>query len=213
MDTQPQSKAYLESKNFNLVKAEQANISEQYISDMAKYANTNETIKSIEVFNSIPSQLAKENTKFQYNIIKSKARAKDYEISLSWLKAANVILENVKISEGKYPINIYKQIDTFKIYYSDVGLLCYKSGIAPNEILVDSLTSDKYRGLLAENYVAEQLQANDIDLHYWESNGTAEIDFVIQKDGSAIPIEVKSADNVKSKSLSIYKNKYEKNSY
>lgn len=201
-------KAYLESKNFNLVKAEQANISEQYISDMAKYANTNETIKSIEVFNSIPSQLAKENTKFQYNIIKSKARAKDYEISLSWLKAANVILENVKISEGKYPINIYKQIDTFKIYYSDVGLLCYKSGIAPNEILVDSLTSDKYRGLLAENYVAEQLQANDIDLHYWESNGTAEIDFVIQKDGSAIPIEVKSADNVKSKSLSIYKNKY-----
>ena len=201
-------KAYLEYQNFNLVKAEQATISEQYISDMAKYANTNKTIKSIEVFNSLPSQLAKENTKFQYNLIKSKARAKEYEISLSWLKAACVILENIKITEGKYPINIYKQIDTFKIYYSDVGLLCYKSGIAPNEILVDSLTSDKYRGILAENYVAEQLQANNIDLYYWESNGTAEIDFVIQKNGSAIPIEVKSANNVKSKSLTIYTSRY-----
>lgn len=201
-------KAYLETENFDSVRSVQANISESYISDMAKYASPNETIRSVAIFNSLPSQLAKENTKFQYSMIKSGARAKDYELSLQWLKASNVVLENIKVSEGKLPLSIYEQMDSFKIYYSDVGLLCFKSGMLPQDILVNSLISDKARGMLAENYVAEQLLAQGYKLNYWESDGKAEVDFLIRQNDSAIPLEVKSADNVKARSLKIFVEKY-----
>lgn len=201
-------KSYLETQSFDAVRAVQADISEAYIADMAKYATPNETVRSIAIFNTLPAQLAKENTKFQYAVIKSNARAKDYELSLQWLKAANVVLENIKVTEGKLPLSLYEQIDSFKIYYSDVGLLCLKSGTMPQDILINSTISDKARGLLAENYVAEQLVTLDQSLNYWESNGKAEIDFVLRLDDSAIPIEVKSADNVRSKSLKIYVEKY-----
>lgn len=200
--------AYLNSKDYLSVQAEQANIANSYIGDMNKYASSNETIRSIAIYNTLPSQLAKENTKFQYAVIKSNARAKDYELSLQWLKAANVVLENIKITEGKLPLKIYEQMDSFKIYYSDVGLLCFKSETQPNDIIVNTNLSDRARGLLAENYVAQQLVAQGYTIHYWESNGTAEVDFVIRIDDDAIPVEVKSADNTKAKSLKTYCDKY-----
>ncbi len=150
-------KTYLETENFDSVVSVQANIADSYIADMTKYATPNETVRSIAVFNTLPSQLAKENTKIQYAMVKSYARAKDYELSLQWLKAFGVVLENIKVKEGKIPLSIYEQIDSFKIYYSDVGLLCFKSGTIPQDILVNSSISDRARGLLAENYVAEQL--------------------------------------------------------
>ena len=201
-------KTYLETSNFDSVRSVQANISDSYIADMAKYATANETVRSIAIFNTLPSQLAKENTKFQYAIVKSNARAKDYELSLQWLKSSSAVLENVKVTEGKLPLSVYEQMDSFKIYYSDVGLLCFKSGILPQDIIVNSSVSDKARGLLAENYVAEQLAANGHRLNYWESNGKAELDFVIRQNNSAIPLEVKSADNVKARSLRLYVQKY-----
>lgn len=194
--------------DFDIVRAEQANIADAYIADMAKYAVSTETVRSIAIFNTLPSQLGKENTKFQYSVIRSGARAKDYEASLQWLKAANVVLENLKITEGKLPLNVYEQADSFKIYYSDVGLLCLKSGTLPQDVLVNSTISDRARGLLAENYVAEQLIAKGYDLHYWESDGQAEVDFVCRIDGDLIPIEVKSGDNVRAKSLQTYIKKY-----
>lgn len=201
-------KTYLETDNYDAVRSIQADISDSYIADMTKYATPNETIRSIAIFNTLPSQLAKENTKFQYAVIKSNARAKEYELSLQWLKAANVVLENVKVAEGKLPLSVYEQLDAFKIYYSDVGLLCFKTGILPHDILVNSATSDRARGLLAENYVAEQLLSQGYKLNYWESNGKAEVDFIIRKDDSAVPIEVKSADNVRSRSLKTFVDKY-----
>ena len=201
-------KAYLETKDFDSVRSVQADISDSYIADMSKYAAPNETIKSTAIFNTLPSQLAKENSKFQYATVKSHARAKDYELSLQWLKTAHVVLENVKVTEGKLPLSVYVQLDTFKIYYSDVGLLCFKSGILPQDILVNGSTSDKARGLLAENYVAEQLAAQDYPLYYWEHDGKAEVDFVIRQNDSAIPVEVKSKDNVKARSLKQFVEKY-----
>lgn len=201
-------KTYLQTANFDSVRSVQANIADSYIADMTKYATTNETVRSIAIFNTLPSQLAKENTKFQYSIIKSSARSNDYELSLQWLKTSNVVLENIKVNEGIIPLSVYEQMDSFKIYYSDVGLLCFKAGILPQDIIVNSAVSDKARGLLAENYVAEQLVANGYRLNYWESNGKAEIDFVIRQNDSAIPLEVKSADNVKSRSLRLYAQKY-----
>ncbi len=201
-------KTYIETGNFDAVRAVQADISEAYIADMAKYATPSETVRSIAIFNTLPSQLAKENTKFQYAVIKSNARAKDYELSLQWLKNANVVLENIKVTEAKIPLSLYEQIDSFKIYYSDVGLLCLKSGTLPQDVLVNSTLSDRARGLLAENYVAEHLVTIGQKLNYWESNGKAEIDFVLRLNDDLVPLEVKSADNVRSRSLKIYVEKY-----
>lgn len=202
-------KTYLETENYDAVRSVQANISDSYIADMTKYSTPNDTIRSIAVFNSLSSQLGKENTKFQYAVVKSNARAKDYELSLEWLKTAGVVLENIKATEGKIPLSVYEQIDSFKIYYSDVGLLCFKSGLFPQDILVNSSASDRARGLLAENYIAEQLVSRGYRLNYWESDGKAEIDFVIRQSDSIIPVEVKSADNVKARSLRIFVEKYE----
>ena len=201
-------RTYLETENFDSVRSVQADISDSYIADMTKYATPNETIRSIAIFNTLPSQLAKENTKFQYAVIKSNARAKDYELSLQWLKASSVVLENIKITEGKLPLSVYEQIDSFKIYYSDVGLLCFKSGTLPQDILVNSSISDRARGLLSENYVAEQLVAQGYRLNYWESGGKAELDFVIRQNDSVVPVEVKSADNVNARSLKVFIEKY-----
>ena len=202
-------KTYLETENYDAVRSVQANISNSYIADMTKYSTPNDTIRSIAVFNSLPSQLGKENTKFQYAVVKRNARAKDYELSLEWLKTAGVVLENIKVTEGKIPLSVYERIDSFKIYYSDVGLLCFKSGLFPQDILVNSSASDRARGLLAENYIAEQLISRSYRLNYWESDGKAEIDFVIRQSDSIIPVEVKSADNVKARSLRIFVEKYE----
>lgn len=201
-------KTYMETENYDSVRAVQADISDSYIADMTKYATPNETIRSIAIFNTLPSQLAKENTKFQYAVIKRNARAKDYELSLQWLKAAGVVLENIKVTEGKLPLTVYEQLDSFKIYYSDVGLLCFKSGTFPQDVLVNSSISDRARGLLAENYVAEQLTAGGYRLNYWESDGKAELDFIIRQNDSVIPVEVKSADNVRARSLKIFVDKY-----
>ena len=199
---------YIDTGDFNVVRAEQGSLSNAYIADMAKYSTPSEIIRSIEVYNSLLSQLSKENTKFQYSIIGSKARAKDYETSLAWLKSANVVLYCQRVSEGKYPLSLYEDYTSFKAYYSDVGLLTMRMAIAPNVILEQYNLSDKMRGMMAESFVAEQLVANGFSLHYWTSGNSAEIDFVIQKDGYTIPLEVKSSDNVKAKSLQTYIKKY-----
>lgn len=199
---------YLDTSSFNAVRAEQSSVSNAYIADMAKYATPSDMIKSIEVYNSLLAQLSKENTKFQYSVICSKARAKDYETSLAWLKAASVVLYCQRVVEGKYPLSLYEDQTSFKIYYSDVGLLTTRMSVAPNAILQPYNLSDKMRGMMAETFVAEQLVANGFSLHYWTSGNSAEVDFVVQQDSYSIPIEVKSSDNVKAKSLQTYIKKY-----
>ena len=199
---------YLDSGDFNAVRAQQSSISDAYIADMAKYTTPSDMIKSIDVYNSLFAQLSKENTKFQYAVIGSKARAKEYETALTWLRSANVILRCQRVTEGKYPLALYEDQTSFKVYYSDVGLLTMRMPISPNAILQPYNLSDKARGMMAENYVAEQLTANGFPLHYWTSGNSAEIDFVIQQDGCSIPVEVKSSDNVKAKSLQTYVKNY-----
>ncbi len=201
-------KSYLESGDFNLVRSEQSSISNAYISDMAKYAAPSAVVKSIEIYKTLVSQLAKDNSKFQYAAINSRARAKDYELSLDWLINANVVLKCVKVTEGSYPINIYEDNNAYKIYYSDIGLLTLRMGLAPNSLTQNINISDKARGMLAESYVAQQLAAKDIPLHYWESGNTAEVDFIAEFDGLAVPIEVKSAENVRARSLQAFVKKY-----
>ncbi len=199
---------YLSSGDFNAVRSVQSTISNAYISDMAKYTTPNDMMKSIEVYDTIYAQLAKENSKFQYAIINAKARANAYENAIAWLKVAHVVLKNQRISEGNYPVNIYEDLNSFKIYYSDVGLLTSRMSLNANSIIQNINISDKARGMLAESYVAEELMNLGFSLHYWTSGNSAEVDFVIQQEMSSIPLEVKSSNNVKSRSLQIYMKTY-----
>lgn len=200
---------YIDTKDFNFVLAAQKNINDSYIADMAKYATPNETTKIMGAFNSIPAQLAKDNKKFQYKVIKTGARAYEYETPLDWLKASGVINKCIKVNEGKLPLTAYADNSVFKVYMTDTGLLCSKFGIPAKAILVGNQSFDGFKGALVENYVCSALVSNDNNPFYWEANGNAEVDFVIQdNEGNIIPIEVKAADNVRAKSLNVFIKRY-----
>lgn len=200
---------YLREKDFNFVTAVQKNINDAYIADMAKYSTPNETTKIMAAFNSVPAQLAKENRKFQYKVIKTGARAHEYETPIDWLKASGVVIKCHKVSEGKLPLSAFSDNTSFKVYMTDTGLLCSKFGIPSNAILVDMPSFEGFKGALAENYVASALTSNGYTPYYWESQGKAEVDFVIQdKEGNILPVEVKSSGNVRSKSLNQYVARY-----
>jgi len=202
-------KEYVDTKDFNFVLAAQKTLNDAYIADMAKYATPHETTKIMAAWGSVPAQLAKENHKFQYRMIKSGARAHEYETSLDWLKAAGVINKCIKITEGKMPLSAYAENSSFKVYMVDTGLLCSKFDIAANVIISSPPSFDGFKGALAENYVMQALVTNGFTPYYWGSSGKAELDFVLQdKEGNIIPLETKSADNVKSKSLVTFISKY-----
>jgi len=176
---------------------------------MAKYSQPFEIVKIMATYNTVPSQLAKENKKFQYKFIKSGARSYQYETALDWLCASGIVHKCVRISQGHYPLTAFEDNAFFKIYMGDVGLLCSKLGVSAQVILSDSPHLNYFKGALFENYVANILLSKGFVCYYWESDGKAEVDFVIQtQQGECIPIEVKSSDNVRSKSLNQFISKY-----
>jgi predicted AAA+ superfamily ATPase len=200
---------YLNTGDFNFVLSAQKTIGNAYIADMAKYAAPQETNKIMAAWRSIPAQLAKENRKFQYKMIKSGARAYEFEAPLDWLRFAGVIHKCVRVKEGKLPLTAYADNDSFKVYMMDTGILCSKFGIAAEVVRSGPASFDGFKGALAENYICQTLTANGFELFYWISPGKAELDFVFQdKHGNIIPLEGKSADNVRSKSLRVYTEKY-----
>ena len=200
---------YVNNKDYNTISIIQKNINDAYIADMVKYASSVETSKILAAYNSIPAQLAKENRKFQYKIIKTGARAYDFEFSLDWLKAAGIVYKCIKTKEGKFPLDLYSVQDFFKIYISDTGLLSAKYNLPAHILLSEFSGFDNIKGALAENYILSSLIRNGYNPFYWESEGKAEVDFVIQnKNGEIIPIEVKSSQHTRSKSLNQFVTKY-----
>ena len=200
---------FIRTKDYNMVMAKQKDIIDAYIADMAKYAGPSETVKIIAAFKSVPAQLAKENRKFQYKIIKSGARAVHYESALDWLSASAMITKCIKVSTGQAPLTAFAEASSFKLYMADTGLLCARYGISPEVFQSESQSWQGIKGALTENYVASALVSNGYLPYYWESKGKAEIDFLIQtKHGVVIPVEVKSAGNVRSKSLVQFVSKY-----
>lgn len=200
---------YKEKQDMDFVAAILKDINNSYIADMAKYATSTETTKIMAVYNIISAQLAKENKKFQYKLIKSGARAYEYETAINWLNASGIINQCTKIKEGKLPLSAFIEPESFKIYMSDVGLLCNKFGIPTNIVIVENDNMNDFKGALAENYVCNSLVQCGLKPYYWESNGKAEVDFVVQdKEGNIIPIEVKSSIHTRSKSLNVFKSLY-----
>ena len=183
------------------------NIYVSYLNDMNKYVvNKFEASKIESIYKSIPSQLGNQSNKFQYGKINSDARKRDYEIALNWLLSSTMVYKSSLINKVEIPPLGFIKEDYFKLYLSDVGILLSMLKIKYNDIILDKLL--QYKGIIAENYVATQLVANEIPLIYWQSGNKAEIDFLIYNDDGIIPIEVKANDNIISKSLNVYMEKY-----
>lgn len=200
---------YNKQQDLELLHSVQKSISNGYIADMAKYARPQETTRIMEVFRSIPSQLAKANHKFQYRLIKTGARAAMYEAPLAWLRESGVVIICTRVKEGMLPLSVHEEPSFFKIYMTDTGLLCAHFGIPAHLLLQRSPQLDTVKGALSENYVCFALLANGYTPRYWESGGKAEVDFVIQdKAGRIVPVEVKSSQNVRSKSLAQFMDTY-----
>lgn len=199
---------YATTKDFILVRNTQNTILASYLNDMSKYNNTNEIKKTRLCYDNITVQLSKKNTRFQYKLIKKGARASEFENAIEWLSLSGIVSQIYKVEQIKKPLENYRNIDAFKIYVSDLGLLSAKKDLAANDVLYMVEEINDFKGGMVENYANTSLTISGHKTYYWESDRGAEVDFIIQRDGKLIPIEVKSADNTKAKSLKLYIEKF-----
>ena len=194
--------SYCKDKNLAQVRNIQNNILKAYRNDISKHATKSESVKIGQVLDSLPSQLAKENKKFFYGVIKTGARAAEYELAIQWLIDAGIVHKVNRIKEAKMPLKFYEDISAFKLFLLDMGLFACMCDVPASEMLVGNNVFVEYKGAFAEQYVLQQLVCQNVKPYYWSSEKTpSEIDFVIQKDNKIIPIEVKAEVNVKARSL------------
>ncbi len=188
----------------------QWNIIQAYENDFSKHAPIAQLPRIRMVWQSIPGQLAKENSKFIYSILRNGARAKDFEMAIDWLRDAGLIQKVVRVSKPGIPISAYADWSDFKIYLNDVGLLSAMTGISQRVLLQGNELFEEFKGVLAEQFVCQQIRSKSIDCHYWSpEGGTSEVDFVVQREDRIVPVEVKSGSNLRSRSLRVYFDKYQ----
>jgi predicted AAA+ superfamily ATPase len=200
---------YLENKDLTSVRAIQQKICIGYENDFAKYA-PNEIVPKIRlVWNSLISQLAKENRKFIYGQIKKRSRAKDFEMAINWLVDAGLVLKVNRIEKPTMPLNAYADFDSFKLFLVDIGLLNAIGNLDQKIILENNTILTEYKGALTEQFVCQQLKIKT-EVYYWTApNATAELDFIFQQLNEIVPVEVKAEENLKSKSLKVFVEKFE----
>jgi len=201
-------KEFINTNSFIAVADIQNRIQNEYIADMAKYAEPSTSIKIRACYESIPTQLAKENRKFQYSIVQKGGSVTLFGESIEWLKYAGVVVKCQKTNHGTMPIKVYVNLSDFKLYMSDTGMLTMQSGIATQTILSTLESGNTFIGAITENYVAQAFAANMIPLFYWKNDNTAEVDFVLQCGVDVIPVEVKAGVRVRSKSMGVFMAKY-----
>ena len=193
---------YVSNGDLAEVRKEQMAIVDAYRRDISKHTTNRESMRIGQVLDSLPSQLARENKKFVYGAVRKGARAADFELAIQWLVDAGIVLRVHRISEARMPLKFYEQLDAFKLFLLDCGLLACMADTAADQMLVDNKVFIEFKGAFTEQYVAQELFSMGIQPYYWSNDRTpAEIDFVVQQDGKAIPIEVKASTNVRSKSL------------
>ncbi|MBO5003999.1 MAG: DUF4143 domain-containing protein [Clostridia bacterium] len=202
----PEAVKNIVSENLNIINFDSniiSSIIDAYIADMQKYTlNHYETVKIEKIYKNIPSQLAKENKKFQFSKIDKNARRRDYESSMDWLVSSRLIIPCYFVNRFETPLKGFMVNDNFKLYLSDCGILSKMLEMPYNKILLNE--DIKYKGVIAENYVANELVISGHSIFYWAENQVAEIDFLIDTNDGIIPIEVKADTNKKSKSLNLY---------
>jgi len=195
---------FVETKDYILIRHTQKTILASYLNDMSKYNRENEIKKMRLVYDNITVQLSKKNTRFQYKLIKKGGRASEFENAIEWLTLSGIATRIYQVEKAVKPLENYRNIDSFKTYVSDVGLLCAKKDVVAEDVLYLSEELNDFKGGMTENFVCCQLIANGYTCYYWLSLRGAEVDFIIQRAGKIIPVEVKSAENTKAKSLSVY---------
>lgn len=184
-------------------------ILQTYQNDFSKHAEKRTIEKIRHVWNSLPSQLSKENKKFVYGLVREGARAREYEEAILWLKDTGLISIVNRITKPALPLSAYSDLSDFKIYALDVGLLRVLSGLSPQTILNGNAVFEEFKGALTEQYVLQELRTKFHDqIYYWTSGNSAEVDFIITDSTQIIPVEVKSSVNVHAKSLKVYDQKY-----
>ena len=196
---------YVQSKDFNAVRRVQHSILQAYENDFSKHAPLEQVPRIRLVWNSIVGQLAKENRKFVYNVLRQGARAREFEIAIEWLKDAGLIYKVPRTKSGELPLNAFEDLASFKLFLLDVGLLAAMAKLPAETIIEGNQLFSTYKGAFTEQYVLQQMvQAADF-IYYWSAeNSSGEIDFLIQKGGRVLPIEVKAEENLKARSLRVF---------
>lgn len=202
--------SFVNEKDFIEVRRLQTKIIEMYESDFSKHTTENELPRIRMVWNSIPMQLAKENKKFFFGKIKEGARAKDFEVAIEWLLDCGLLKKIYNVSKPAVPLKAYTVFSEFKLFLLDVGLLAAMSELDVRTILEGNAIFVEFKGALTEQYVLQQLISDTeyTPYYYTETKSEGEIDFLIQKEGQIVPIEVKAEENLRAKSLRCFCNKY-----
>ena len=202
---------FIKNKNYESTRNKQNIIINQYINDFSKHIKGLELVRVNQIWDSIPSQLLKENKKFLFNNIKSGARFKEYDTAIEWLKKSGLIYVINKVSTIKIPLKAYSKISSFKIYPVDIGLLSAMAEIDIKTLIDGNKVFVEFKGALAEQYVAQQLISiyNKQLFYFTSKDNYYEVDFLTSINNNIVPIEVKSGHNTKSKSLNYIIEKYE----
>jgi predicted AAA+ superfamily ATPase len=201
---------FIESENYQEVRNIQKQIINAYELDFSKHAPTAIVPRIRMVWNSIPAQLAKENRKFVYGLIKEGSRAKEYEMAIAWLTDCGQVHKVCRITKPGIPLKAYEDISAFKLFIVDTGLMAAMGDLDVKTLLDGNAVFAEFKGALTEQYVLQQLKSgSECVVHYWSAErSAAEVDFVIQYKGGVYPIEVKAEENLHAKSLKVYYEKY-----
>ena len=202
--------SYILNKNFNEVREIQNKLLIDYEQDFSKHAPNNIVPRIRALWNNIPTQLAKENKKFIYGLVKEGARAREYETALTWLIDSGLIYQINRVNDCKIPLAAYQDFNSFKLYLLDTGLLCAMAKIDSSSILEGNELLVEFKGALTEQFVLCELKSNtNVPIFYWSAErGIAELDYIIQVGRKNVPIEVKSSENLQAKSLKSFIEKY-----
>ncbi len=201
--------AFMDGVDMGHIESSLRNILAMYRLDFSQYANPMETMRIAAVWDAIPSQLAKSNSRFFLSQIHANARSREFAPALQWLCEAGLVLKTCRVSTAKIPLRAYLEPEIFKLYAKDVGLLRVMANLSSDSLLNPSVMSE-FKGALAENLVAISLcRTYGIEPCYWASGEKAEVDFLIESAGQIFPLEVKAGKSVAGKSLSVYARKFD----
>lgn len=202
--------AYIETKDLKKVREVQNKLLMAYENDLSKRAPAETVTKIRMLWNSVPTQLARENKKFIYGLVREGARAREYEVAITWLMDVGLVYKVNRVTKPDFPLRAYQDFSAFKLFVLDVGLLGAMSRLNARIILEGDSLFEEFKGALTEQYVLQQLIVNEEnDIFYWSSpKGTGEIDFLVQMDDKIVPVEVKAEENLQAKSLRSFVQKY-----
>ena len=200
---------WINTHDLSEVEKIQDHILDDYSADFGKHAPVNDILKLRQIWDSVPIQLAKENNKFVFSHVKAGNRAKDLEDAMQWLVNAGLLIQVHLVRNPELPLSGEEDATYYKVYMSDIGLLRRKSKINYRTILMGDADFIHFKGALTENFVLTELISLGIQPSFWRSKSEAEVDFITDYEGTISPIEVKSADNTKAKSLHLFCHRYE----